>query len=88
MNELPEAWYVIVTKQNKNILSEWRSCSNLNVGEIVGMVKWNEDNKITKGHNPIKHVNTKAYTFGNEISFETFERLVLGINKTKTYELW
>lgn len=52
------------------------------------MVKWNKDNKITKGHDPLKYAHTKTYSFGNEISFETFERLVLKINKTKTYELW
>lgn len=88
MNKLPETWHVVVDKQNKKTLEKWRSCSNLNIGEIVGMVKWNKDNKITKGHDPLKYAHTKTYSFGNEISFETFERLVLKINKTKTYELW
>jgi hypothetical protein len=89
MNELPKNWYVKVTIKNKLIISKWYG-SPLEPGKIAGMVFWN-NGKIEKGCNPENITIDKGrngYDFGNEISFETFERLVLGINKETIYELW
>lgn len=81
---LPEAWYVVVTESNKKILTEFRGLiTSLEVGKIVGKVK-HSDGRTSIAHNPAHITTTSDYTFGTEISFDTFERLIL--NKTKNME--
>lgn len=89
MKELPDCWHIEVTTKNKRILSKWYDAS-IDLGKIIGIVKWNTG-KIEKGHNPRNITSSdgpNGYSFGREISFTEFERLVLGINKEKHYELW
>ena len=89
MNKLPENWFIKINVKNQLTVSKWYG-RNLKTDEIAGMVLW-KDGKIEKGYNPqtiIISEGQNGYDFGTEISFETFERLVLEINKEKHYELW
>lgn len=81
---LPVNWYVIVTEENQNILSKWRYENNYNflkIGYIVGMTKNGDGSIVEKGHNPIENIRCSpsrcSYDFGNEITFEQFEKYVL-----------
>lgn len=88
MNKLPDIWWVRVTKENKEILSKWRTAEVSEPG-IVGKVFHNWNNKIEKGHNSLKLTfdsGLNGYDFGNEITFEQFLHFELGQNKN--YELW
>lgn len=91
MDELPKNWWIKITNKNQLIISEWYGRGRLlEINNIAGMVLWN-GGTLEKGTNPENITISKdrnGYDFGNEISFETFERLVLKINKTKNYELW
>lgn len=89
MNKLPENWWCKCTnKHNQKILADWKGicASSLHIGWVVSWCKNTNSNLSDKQHNPTP--KCKGYDFGTEISFETFERLVLGINKTNIYELW
>jgi hypothetical protein len=64
-------FYVVVTEENKDVLSKWRfenSTSSLEVGEVTGL--WGDIGRtLSKEHNRIS-ANNKG--FGNEITFEQF----------------
>jgi hypothetical protein len=83
MNELPEKWaikghYSIskVLKQYFQSINKDKYNWNFNYAIFYYIGKYNADSNSFLPND---------YT---EISFETFERLVLGINKEKHYELW
>ena len=68
---LPKYWHVVVTEENKEILSKWRftnSKYSLSVGQITGIHEFG-----TKEHNPI----CSREGFGIEITFEQFKKYVL-----------
>ena len=67
---LPENWHVVVTEENQGVLSKWRNCT-LDVGKITGIYGTSK----TKEHNP----STSRNGFGNEITFEQFQKYVLKI---------
>lgn len=81
---LPPNWYVVVTEENKDVLSDWRFGKNRNdcllpgyiVGIPTGYVLENsrEHNKTNNSYD-IKHDG--EYDFGEEISFELFQEYVL-----------
>lgn len=76
---LPENWYVIVTKENRNILSKWRYENDnvlLPIHFITGMCK-NDNGKVTKEHNGINGIKGDTYDFGKKITFDQFKRYVL-----------
>ncbi len=70
---LPDNWYVVVTEENKDILSKWRftnyPSSRLEIGQITGIYGSGK----SKEHNPRN--STKG--FDNEITFEQFRTYVL-----------
>jgi hypothetical protein len=68
---LPETWYVVVTKDNQKILSDWRG-TKLSVGYITGMHKWQDHEKSSKEHN-----YDLSEDWENEITFEQFKQYVL-----------
>jgi hypothetical protein len=80
--ELPEAWYVKVTKSNRKILSDWRyenttTGSNLlDLHYLTGIHK-NSRGYFEKGHNPVDIVEEEGYTFGIEITTAQFKKYVL-----------
>jgi len=75
---LPESWYIVVTEENTNDVSNWRGCgSNLQPGWFAGMYKWS-DSLIAKGHNMTATPRDKC---GLEITYEQFKKYVL---KTKS----
>lgn len=65
-------FYVVVTEDNKDILSKWRG-TKLSVSKLVGLSLTN--NKLNKGHNPVYETKGDTYDFGNEITFEQFLEL-------------
>ena len=75
-NELPKLWHVVVTQENREILSKWRDVK-LNTNQITGVCYHNGE----KGHNPLHDIKDKdpnfSYNFGEEITFEEFKVLVL-----------
>lgn len=77
MKELPEKWYINVTEENLKILHIWLGEHSYNLG-VWSCVHYNK--KASDRYN-----HPSNYT---EISFEDFQRLVLGINVEKVYELW
>lgn len=87
---LPEKWYVIVTEDNKDVLSRWRFTNQshkLKVGQITGCVgtvsrEHNDFNPITK-----EGVCDGYYDFGEEITFEQFKKYVLMEKKIFGYKL-
>jgi len=75
---LPYAWYVIVDKENLDILSNWifPNGFKLTIGGIAGVC--NYGGKIgNKGHNLTKIIKGYRYDFGVEITFEQFKKYVL-----------
>lgn len=77
MKELPEKWYINVTKENLKILDKWLGKHSYNLG-VWSCVHYNK-NACDRNNQPANY---------QEISFEDFQRLVLGINIEKGYELW
>lgn len=77
MNELPMYWCVEATNNNWKVLFKWANFS----------WQWRNVHKyVTCNKTHMSSLNdNSSYT---EISFETFEKLVLGINKETIYELW
>ena len=70
-------FYVVVTEENKEVLSKWRfdnSKDKLNIGKIVGLCLWNNE-KLEKETNSANIIQGRSYTFGNEITFEQFLEL-------------
>lgn len=87
MKGLPKNWYIPITTRNQLVVSKWFG-RELDTDQIAGMVEW-KYGKVEKGCNPKTIIfNDNGYDFGTEISFETFERLVLGINKQTNIEIW
>lgn len=89
--QLPKTWHTIVNKENQNLLTKWRGCSGnykVPIGYLVGI----EFETGNKGHNPgnkIKSSNPNGYDFGEEITFEEFQILVLGETpKEQIYEIY
>lgn len=82
--KLPETWFVRVTDENKDVLSQWSfdSDSTLHDGFITGMYKW-ESGNITKEWAVWGEDDTNC--FGQEITFADFKRLVLGENNSDDY---
>lgn len=76
---LPDAWYVVVNKENLDTLSKWifeNSNFKLVIGGIVGKNNF-QGCKNSKGWNVSKLIKGKYYDFGNEITFEQFKKYVL-----------
>jgi hypothetical protein len=70
-------FYVVVTEENKHILSKWRfnnSENKLDIGKITGLNLW-DNKRLEKGHNSANIIQGNNYTFGNEITFEQFLEL-------------
>lgn len=82
--KLPETWFVRVTDENKDVLSQWRfdSDSKLHHGCITGMYKW-ENGHIDKEWSLRNDDDT--YRYGQEITFADFKRLVLGEKNAEYY---
>lgn len=86
MNKLPKIGRILITEKNQNILTDFKNkfYTNMQSCHICQIDSWFD----------YPQIETHAYgaTFKRknsvEISFETFEKLVLGINKEKHYELW
>ncbi len=81
IDEFPKNWYVIVDKNNLNILSKWRFGNNnskLSIDDMTGMVKMN-NGTTEKGHNPEGCFGSDngSYKYINEISFNDFRKFVL-----------
>lgn len=78
---LPEIWWVRVTEENKDILSEWRFQNThvkLRTGEICGMCKNFILMTTDKGHSLLGLTYEKnSFDFGNEITWEQFMQHVL-----------
>ena len=80
---LPEAWYVVVTKENSQALASWRLGENADVrsfnGKIIGLSKntHGEDISFSKEHNPVGAIKGDNYDFGQEITFDQFKKYVL-----------
>lgn len=74
---LPESWHIIVTEENKDMLSEWRGVS-LEVGYATGMYDWKFNGGrscgIRKEQNPTP---TPIKCWETEITTEQFRKYVL-----------
>ena len=77
--KLPDEWYVVVTQENREILTKWRFShyddrerynNSLKPGSIVGVI--NSNGKPSKEWNP-----TLVSPFKNEITFHQFKKYVL-----------
>ncbi len=82
--ELPKYWYIVVTEENKDILSNWRFKDKnfkLNIGTIVGTCSKYPDEKC---HNYNKDEDWKDSI---EITFEQFKTNVLKENTMNTFGL-
>ena len=74
---LPDAWYIIVTEENKVDVSIWRFEKNylnymLKTGDITGMHKLG-----TKEHDYQSDSNECKKNYGTEITYEQFKKYVL-----------
>lgn len=84
---LPEYWYVVVTKENKEILSRWRfnnqPCLNLDgyIGGIVGLLPKYPN---SRNHNTSKD---KDWNRSIEITFEQFKTHILKESTMNTFGL-
>jgi len=85
-----ETYHTLVTKENLDILSEWRFCDNKNkllVNQIVGWAR-----PGNKGHNPKTDIiasGPNGYNFGTKVTFEEFCRLEnIKINSNIELILW
>jgi hypothetical protein len=81
--KLPENWHVVVTEENREVLSEWRwrkghTHTLIEVGRIVGMVEYALIGNYKKGHNYQNCVKSDTYDFGIEITFNQFKFHVMG----------
>lgn len=81
--KLPKNWHVVVTEENKEVLSEWRWRERhiytlIEAGDIVGMVKNSLLGDCTKSHNPQNCIQSDTYDFGIEITFNQFKFHVMG----------
>jgi len=77
-------WHVIITEDNKKVLSGWRftkpSYDFYNcIGGPVGMALLSSG-KLNPEHNIKGIIKTESYDFGQEISFKEFQQYVLEIN--------
>jgi len=83
MNKLPEKWAIRGNYKIAHIIKQYFKSINKDNHDW----RFCYDNFYSNDIN-----NAMSFSFlpagYTEISFETFERLVLKINKTKTYELW
>jgi len=85
---LPEIWYIIVTKENQDVVTKWREVTGdykLPTGHLTGICV-NNNGDLSKGHNPGRSVksanfgeskNLSGFNFGKEITFEQFKKYVL-----------
>ena len=86
MKELPKKWCITTTKESNDVLCDWYLKYNnskyldRSIGNHFCM-----DGKTLTGWMYHAPERKNGYT---EISFEDFQRLVLGINVEKVYELW
>ena len=78
---LPEAWYILCTKENLEVLEKWSGYKHLDETKLVGMCKWKKTGIIELSTNPFGITKDlsggNAYTFGEEITFEQFKTHVL-----------
>ncbi len=88
---LPPRWYVVVTKENAEVLSKWRwpnESYKLGPGQIVGICESDDNGQFrlhSRGHNPIKH----TASFGDcEITYEQFQKYVLKEDSSTFPENW
>lgn len=76
---LPKNWYVIVTKENQDKVSEWRfenKTYRVDIGKLCGYSTGTQGME-GKGHNPANEPKGDSYDFGKEITFEQFKKYVL-----------
>ena len=83
MNELPKMWYIKINEKNNKIVQNARY--NKTISLPKGYITSNLLNPKINNSWRFEYIKPVEFV---EISFETFEKLVLGINKTKKYELW
>jgi hypothetical protein len=69
----PEYWYIVVTKENKDVLCRWRGNVNLKPGHITGWYK----GLIEGGSKEHNYSITDDDGWGEEITFEQFKEHVL-----------
>lgn len=81
-------WYVIITEDNKKVLSKWRfsdikNCSaNLDsfINGTCGLTLWDKPRKLAKGHDAEVCLFNEDYNIGMEISFDEFKEYVICID--------
>lgn len=83
MNELPEKWAIKGNDKIAHFIKQYFNSINKD------NYNWNFNYNIFyfEGKTNAESISTLPDVY-TEISFETFERLVFKINKTKNYELW
>lgn len=81
--KLPENWYVLVTEDNREVLSDWiwgkgRTHKPIEAGKIAGMINYILPKNYIKAHNPKECVKSDNYDFGIEITYNQFKFHVMG----------
>lgn len=76
--KLPETWHVVVRESNKTVLEKWFKKeypqAELPIGFLIGKAK-HKEGKIAILQDDV--INSKWWSFGQEITFADFKRLVL-----------
>ena len=91
MVDLKKPWYITITNDNYDLLSEWWGSkpspkSNLYKKGVCGYYSLcNNINRISKGHCD-KPCDPGHFTFGREITLDEFKRYIY--NNIKIYEIW
>lgn len=75
---LPKAWYVISTPESHDALCKWQGFpDNPNRNILVGMAYHPKTGIYSNGWNPREFIRNRTYDFGEEITFEQFQKHVL-----------
>ena len=84
-NELPEKWYIKVTKENRESLEKWRTCGTFGSGTKGGYC-------VSEMHGNKGYYYSSGDRFPNEyieINFDQFREHVLGEKIIpETYEIY
>jgi hypothetical protein len=87
---LPKNWHIIVTPENRGVVSKWRmehiknSHTIIDLGLAVGCCSGSN----TRDHNPSTNLVGQNYDFGIEITFDQFKQYVLkDVKKIVGYNL-
>lgn len=82
--ELPKNWHVVTTPETKKIIFDWHAVWNNRYPEgdiLVGMSYNSCTGTYSKGWNRIGEIKSESpvfsYDFGEEITFEQFQKYVL-----------